>query len=420
MPANSDPGATVNWYITNEGELVINPEDDSAYESSSLDKGTIDTSQYYRVTDSNPCPWYDYKSNISSVKIGSTTTPLDTSDWFYKFSNVKSMDLSLLDMSKVTCTSHMFEGCSSLSKVPEFLNGSTEALTNTYFMFNECTSLSDISSLSGWNTKSVTNTVEMFAKCTSLSDISSLSGWDTSLVSSMGSMFRDCSSLTDISSLSGWNTSLVSDMSYMFYHCDLLDKVDLSRWIISSVTNISDMFYYCSGLKVINLYNWSPSPSCNANELFYGCSNLNTIYCDNSWNCTGDLFSSNFKLVSKSSGKSYSLSQRDTTMANPDTGYFTYVPVSYSLSIPVEINATHSQLDNPELVNFTIEGKSDSCPLPSETTASMDDTNNVTFSEILFYKPDTYNYTITENLPLEMSTDKESHELSITIGKMES
>ena len=56
----------------------------------------------------------------------------------------------------------MFDGCSSLSSLPDISKWITNNVTDMSCMFNGCSSLSSIPNISNWNTNNVTDMTEMF------------------------------------------------------------------------------------------------------------------------------------------------------------------------------------------------------------------------------------------------------------------
>ena len=80
-------------------------------------------------------------------------SPTDTGFWFAELRNMKTADVSKLDMSKCKTI-----GC----------------------MFTNCTSLTSLGGLSGWNTSNVTDMLNMFASCSKLS--ADCSNWNVSKV----------------------------------------------------------------------------------------------------------------------------------------------------------------------------------------------------------------------------------------------
>ena len=82
----------------------------------------------------------------------------------------------------------MFQGCSSLTYVPDM---DTSSVTNMGNMFYDCSALTTAPVM---DTSSATGMRQMFRGCTSLTYVPAL---DTSSVTDMYAMFRVCSSLTD-------------------------------------------------------------------------------------------------------------------------------------------------------------------------------------------------------------------------------
>ena len=67
-----------------------------------------------------------------------------------------------------------------------------ENVTNINGMFNGCSSLSSLPDISKWNTNNVTNMNCMFSWCSSLSSLPDISKWNTNNVTSMSCMFIGC------------------------------------------------------------------------------------------------------------------------------------------------------------------------------------------------------------------------------------
>ena len=164
------------------------------------------------------------------------------------FSNLKSIiNFGILNTSKTTTMSSMFEGCSSLTSI-DLSSFDTRNLINMSSMIEGCSSLTIID-LSSFDTRNVINMVLVFSGCSSLTSLD-LSGFNTSNVSSIAGMFSKCSSLTSLD-LSSFNTSNVTSMSNMFSGCSSLTSLDLSSFDMGNVTSTYIMFKDCSSLSVI-------------------------------------------------------------------------------------------------------------------------------------------------------------------------
>lgn len=165
--------------------------------------------------------------------------------------NVPELDLSGLDLSKVTDSSYMFYFCKSLKTV-NFGNFTGANVTNMRCMFAECSSLKSLN-LSNFNTKNVTN---------------------------MQDMFDDCNSLESLD-LSNFNTKNVTNMRGMFYRCNSLKNLNVSSFDTGNVKETVQMFYVCSSLKELNLSSFDLSGlenNLSADNMFLNCNNLETLY----------------------------------------------------------------------------------------------------------------------------------------------
>ena len=112
-------------------------------------------------------------------------------------------------------------------------------------MFASCYNLKDLD-VSNWDTSKVSNMYYMFSLCKKLQDLNVLR-WDTSSVTNMSSTFSHLDNMVELD-LSSWNTSRVSNMQSMF-EGSKIKTIYVSRiWNVSGVNNSSWMFKDCSNL----------------------------------------------------------------------------------------------------------------------------------------------------------------------------
>lgn len=91
----------------------------------------------------------------------------------------------------------------------------------------------------------------------------------------------------------------------------------------SKVTSTAWMFHGCEGLETLDVSNFDMSNVTDANHMFSNCIRLQTIYCDQSWNISNS--KEMFRTCSKLKGAvAYNYEKVDCSMANPETGYFTW------------------------------------------------------------------------------------------------
>ena len=195
-------------------------------------------------------------ASIESIKVSSGTVYLPTDsreifslchyDWYTNSysSNLREIDLSNFDTSKVRFMQNMFRGCSSLTSLD----------------------------LSSFNTSNVEYIKGMFYGCSSLTSLD-LSSFDTSNVGDMSSLFEGCSSLTSLD-LSSFNTSNVKGLDYMFSGCSSLTSLDLSSFNTSKAEYMDNMFRGCSSLTSLNLSGFDTSKVVYMDDMFRDCSNL--------------------------------------------------------------------------------------------------------------------------------------------------
>ena len=97
----------------------------------------------------------------------------------------------------------------------------------------------------------VTNMHGMFNGCKSLSSLPDISKWNTNNITNMSFIFSGCSSLSSLPDISKWNTNNVTNMNGMFYGCLLLSSLpDISKWNINNVTNMNHMFSVCPNIII--------------------------------------------------------------------------------------------------------------------------------------------------------------------------
>ena len=278
-----------------------------------------------RAYDYQAVPWYNKITSITGVYFMdefAAVKPVSTRYWFDAATNMTLCNLKNLDTSNVTDMNNMFRGCTSLTTI--HISGlDTSNVTSMASMFNRCTSLTTVD-LSGLDTSNVKDMNNMFRECTSLTTVD-LSGLDTSNVTSMAVMFYMCPSLTTVD-LSGLDTSNVKDMNNMFRGCTSLTTADLSGLDASNVNNMSLMFYMCPSLTTVDLSGLDTSNVTSMNDMFRDCTALTTIYVSEHLSTHSVTNSTNMFLSCTSlvGAVPYDSTKTDASMANYETGYFTY------------------------------------------------------------------------------------------------
>ena len=229
--------------------------------------------------------WFQERTNILNVEIGSNIKPISTANWFIYSSSMKKGDFTNLDTSSVTDMSSMFlnTGYSATTfELKGLENWDVSSVTDMSSMFSEAGENSTTFSLnlSNWNASSVTNMSSMFERAgkSATTFNLNLSNWNTSSVTDMTYMFNYAgqnSTTFELKGLENWDVSKVTNMNSMFSgagHSATTFNLNLSKWNTSSVTNMRDMFhftgFYTKTFELKGLENWDVSKVTNMNSMF--------------------------------------------------------------------------------------------------------------------------------------------------------
>ena len=254
--------------------------------------GTQEIFNYYLTNDYKPSEVFingkkesEIKRNVSNLINGENEIILkwdslftSCDGMFLGLYNIRKIDLSNFDSSKVTGMRLMFSGCILLASI-NFSNFDTSLVTDMEYLFYKCHSLISLD----------------------------LSSFNTILVEQMDFMFYNCYSLISLN-LNSFNTSFVTNMRYMFYNCQSLTSLELKNFNTSLVTNMGSMFYNCSSLTSLNLSNFETSSQCDVSNMFDNCNN-ELIFCVND----------------KSNGENMILKQLTNSSYNNNCSYLCFV-----------------------------------------------------------------------------------------------
>ena len=206
-----------------------------------------------------------YKNNKNQSNNDSIESPI-------LFGPLGEYKYMLKGINNVTNMSYMFDGCNSLSSLPDISKWDTKNVINMSNIFKNCNSLLYLPDISSWDTSNVINMSYMFSGCTSLKSLPEISKWNTSNVTDMKSMFNSCTSLISLPDLSKWDTSEVTNMNSMFRTCiSLLTLPDISKWNTTEINDFSFMFYQCKSLSSLPDLSGCKQV-CSRKNVFTGCS----------------------------------------------------------------------------------------------------------------------------------------------------
>ena len=233
-----------------------------------IDLSNFDTS---RVTDMHYMFWNMH--SLTSLDLSSfDTSKVTNMSSMFDNTGLTSLNLSNFDTSKVTNMSRMFAFMRNLTTL-DLSNFDTSKVTDMNAMFMSMWSLTSLN-ISNFDTSKVTNMSSMFDN-TGLTSLN-LSNFDTSKVTNMSRMFAFMRNLTTLD-LSNFDTSKVTDMNAMFMSMWSLTSLNISNFDTSKVTNMGYMFEHMSSLTTLNLSNFDTSRVTYMFSMFEGMSNLTTL-----------------------------------------------------------------------------------------------------------------------------------------------
>lgn len=215
-------------------------------------------------------------SNLKSLDLSNINTSRvrNMSKLFSKCKQLQELNLSNFDTSNVINMSDMFNGCESLQKL-NISSFNTPNLKSMTGMFSECKSLRSID-LTNFKTPLLESITGLFDECESLQNIK-IPNLDTSKVEIMTGIFAHCKSLTHID-LSNFRTDNAKSLEAMFSDCISLQELDLSSFDTSNVTNMCYMFSECKSLLNLDLSNFNTKRLVDTAYMFENCTSLANLY----------------------------------------------------------------------------------------------------------------------------------------------
>lgn len=167
-----------------------------------------------------------------------------------------TLDLSVINTSKVTEMTRMFDNCQA-----PYLDLSGFDVSNVIdmsYMFNNCWSNVNCEN---WDTSKVRSTSYMFSHFAGSIDLSKL---DFSSANAVSYMF-DYAKINNIN-LTGLSFPNATSFGYLFNYAEG-DLLELSSWDISNITNMTYMFNNVN-IKKIDLTGWKTTNVTNMNYIF--------------------------------------------------------------------------------------------------------------------------------------------------------
>lgn len=235
-----------------------------------LDVSDVDVSAMKDISDTFNVDMYQFKKTIN----GDSCMDL--------LKNIKTLNISGWDTSKVKTFYALFKGCTNLEKIIGIEDLDVSNAHTISYMFNECENLTKLD-LSKWKVGNVRMMTGLFNRCVLLEEIKGIEKWQFSTVGNLSftDMFNECESLRSID-ISNWKVENVRDCDSMFRRCYELTSIgDISGWKLKHIDSMEKMFFGCSKLRDIgNIDVWSDVDYDRFNRFLY-CDNAFS-FCDKS------------------------------------------------------------------------------------------------------------------------------------------
>lgn len=211
------------------------------------------------------------------------TSSLESAEYmFADCGDLKKLDLSKWDFSRVKKCNYMFYWCRELKELMLPDNFMNEKVNEAESAFECCTKLLKLD-VSKWNPINLRNASKMFQTCgeegcefigfeklkfpkltnaTQMFHLSKIDridmrNWDFGKVLSTYNMFSECSFLKEVN-MDGLQTQHLVEMTSMFYKCRSLQIVSAENMFVDKVIHMSCMFKDCKELHTVNISSWRP------------------------------------------------------------------------------------------------------------------------------------------------------------------
>ena len=324
-PINTDQSYAFSAFSGKTAKLVIDP----SFASSDMTEAGFTfngpfsgiENSYYNVTE------------IEGLQYINTKTMTSLDGLFNNMKALQKIDLTGMDLSPVTKTLYMFQGCESLTTIYCTQDLSGISGSNSSLMFYGCKKLvgcagttyseahisseyahvdegegnpgyfSTLPELYGvldettftlyYDSKRLKNggVVDWWNE-TSISSVATKVIVDESCseakVTNMSHWFNNFTQLDSIIGLNNINTGKVTDMSHLFSLCSQLSYIDWDPTDAKAVKDMSYMFQGCQSLFDLDLSHLTTSSDLNSTScMFFGCSSLQTLRLSMEFNTEG-------------------------------------------------------------------------------------------------------------------------------------
>lgn len=262
-----------NTGFPDAGQVILE-EAEKQSDNETLDLRHIDFSRFSVIDFSVISNFYFDELDIRGIDI-SQCSVLMFKD-MYSLKKIRGIDK--LDVSNIKDMSNMFSGNINLKSL-DLSGWNTSKVQSFHGMFSSCMNLQKIDGLDTWKTSNVKDMSYMFDCCRFMQDLSGISNWDVQRVSNFSYMFAECSSLT-VLDITKWKTR-PKNITGMFFKCDSIKKLDVSGIDTTYVDNLRDVFSKMNDItEITGLEKWNVKSVKEMMSLFMLCENLKNVDID--------------------------------------------------------------------------------------------------------------------------------------------
>ena len=210
---------------------------------------TIDISNFKTSNVTALMALFQYDSKLTEIKglnnlDVSNVTSLQNA--FLDCTSLTSLDITGWKTSKVENMNSIFDGCTNLEEIKGIENIDTSNATTMKYLFNH-TNIKTLD-LSKWNTSKVTNIYGIF-NVSKITNITGLENWDTAKLTDTSQAFRYVT--IDTLDLSGWtNNSNLTAAIFMFQNATI-KNLYMNKLSFDSITSHLSMF---DQANITNIY----------------------------------------------------------------------------------------------------------------------------------------------------------------------
>ena len=198
--------------------------------------------------------------------------PKDSSSLFEDMSEIVTMNVENLDVSRVENATRMFRNCKKLQKL-DTSNWDVSNMKTMERLFVNCYALENVD-VSKWDTSNNTNFCMVFYGCTAMDKVD-VSQWDTSKGTLFNSMFAYSPKFNlDREALKNWDMSSAVRINHMFYGCSAQEELDLSGWDMPNMITTTHMFADCNSLRSVDFTGWNTPSLVSMDAMFNDCHSL--------------------------------------------------------------------------------------------------------------------------------------------------